>query len=301
MMVPMYSFVSQDEFNTFHRIDRELYILLVINLWRDPVESMQVMALWLWLERVGFKNVVKKTLSLPYILINELADEAVTCINIINNDQLASWFEGNVDNPLMLSLIERDLSLLFFYENRLLATHGIARILNEVCMRALRDIMQHAIERHAAQSLADSQQVISHSLHQPMVQPGLSQLGFGQGEVGVSWTQENKVPPDDRTMFVTFSKGYPVYEWEVREFFTRAYGDCVESLHMQEVLPAEQSLFARIVFHSASAIEMILNGMGKAKFSINGKHVWARKFVPKRLRPSFPAVPPMNLPVSIGL
>ncbi|XP_022749969.1 uncharacterized protein LOC111299184 [Durio zibethinus] len=300
MMVPPSSFVSQEEFNMFHRIDRELYTLLVINLWRDPVESMQVIALWLWLERVGFRNVVQKTLSLPYVLLNELADEAVTCLNIINNDQLASSSEGN-DNALMQSLIERDLSLQFFYENRLIATQGIARIVNEVCMRALRDIMLHAIERNAAQSLADSSQVMSHSLQQPMVNRGLPEIGFGLGDLGLPWTRENEVPPDDRTMFVTFSKGYPVYEWEVMEFFTRAYGDCIESLHMQEVLPNEQSLFARIVFHSASSIEMILNGMGKAKFTINGKHVWARKFVPKRLKLSLPAAPQMDLPVSFGL
>ncbi|KAK6273692.1 hypothetical protein POUND7_010775 [Theobroma cacao] len=158
--------------------------------------------------------------------------------------------------------------------------------------------MQHAIERNATRSLADSQKVMSHSLQQPTVQPGLPQVGFGPGaDVELPWTQESEVPPDDRTMFVTFSKGYPVHEWEVREFFTRAYGDCIESLHMQEVPPDEQSLFARIVFRSESAIEIILSGMSKAKFTINGKHVWARKFVPKRLKPSLPAAPPVNLPV----
>ncbi|KAK6248783.1 hypothetical protein QUC31_020348 [Theobroma cacao] len=291
------SFVSQEEFNAFHTIDRKLYTLLVINLWRDPVESMQVIALWLWLERVGFKNVVQKILSLPYILTNELADEAVTCLDVINNDQLASLSEGN-DIPLMQSLIDRDLSLQFFNKHRLIATQGIARIVNEVCIRALRDIMQHAIERNATRSLADSQKVMSHSLQQPTVQSGLPQVGFGPGaDVELPWTQESEVPPDDRTMFVTFSKGYPVHEWEVREFFTRAYGDCIESLHMQEVPPDEQSLFARIVFRSESAIEIILSGMSKAKFTINGKHVWARKFVPKRLKPSLPAAPPVNLPV----
>lgn len=287
-------FLSLEELKLFHTIDRNLYTQLVINLWRDPVESIQVIALWLWLERVGFKNVVHKTLRLPYILINELADEAVTCLNIIinnnNNNQSASFSEGIDNIPLMQTLMGEDLCLQFFYENRLIGTQGIARIVNQVCMRALKDIMQHAIERNAAQSLADSQQqqVMSHTSHQQhMVRPGLPQMGFGRGDV----------PPDDRTIFVTFSKGYPVYEWEVKEFFTGAYGDCIESLHMQEVMPDEQSLFARIVCNSASAIEVILNGRNKAKFTINGKHVWARKFVPKRLQPS-PAETPINLPVS---
>ncbi|XVF48891.1 hypothetical protein PTKIN_Ptkin03bG0224900 [Pterospermum kingtungense] len=198
MMVSPSSFVSQEEFKLFHTIDRKLYTVLVINIRRDPVESIQVIALWLWLERVGFRNVVQKTLPLPYILINELADEAVTCLDIISNGQLASISEGN-DIPLMQSLIGGDLSLQFFHENWLLGTQGIARIVNEVCMRALKDIMQHAIERNATQSIADSRQhqVMSHNLQQPMVQvqSGLAQMGFGRGDVGLSWTEENKVPP----------------------------------------------------------------------------------------------------------
>ncbi|XVE53990.1 hypothetical protein DITRI_Ditri03aG0046900 [Diplodiscus trichospermus] len=300
-MVPPYSIVSQEEFNMFHIIDRKLYSLLAINLWRDPVESIHVMALWLWLERVGFKNVVRKISSLPYILVNELADEAMTCFNLINNDQLASLSDGS-DNPLMQSLIDRDLTFQLFKENRLIATQGVTRIVNQVCMRALRDIMHHAIERNATQRLADSKKVISRSLLQPTVQSGLPQMGSGPCDVTLPWTKENEVPPDDRTMFVTFSKGYPVYDWEVREFFTKAYGDCIESLHMQEVHhPDKQSLFARIVFYSASTIEMILNGVDKAKFTINGKHVWARKFVPKRLKPLSPSAPLVEFPVSCGL
>ncbi|KAK4565146.1 hypothetical protein RGQ29_006987 [Quercus rubra] len=273
------SFVSQEEFNTFYTIDRKVYTLLVINLWRDPVESMQIMALWLWLERVGFNNVVHKMLSLPYTLVNELADEAIICLNCINTNQIPTSSENN-DIPLTQSLMEKEISLQFFLENRLNGIVGIAKIVNEVCIRALSDIMQQAVERNASQSLVESQMLMmppSASIHQSLVYPGLRQPARTLG---------NEVPADDRTMFVTFSKGYPVHEWEVREFFTRSYGDCIESLHMQEVQPHQQALFARIVFHNASNMEMILGGLGKVKFIINGKHVWARKFVPKRARSS---------------
>ncbi|KAL3579272.1 hypothetical protein D5086_020776 [Populus alba] len=43
--------VSPEEFKIFHTIDRTLYTRLVVNLNRDPADSMQVMALWIWLER----------------------------------------------------------------------------------------------------------------------------------------------------------------------------------------------------------------------------------------------------------
>ncbi|KAL0315848.1 UNVERIFIED_CONTAM: hypothetical protein Sradi_5463000 [Sesamum radiatum] len=85
-------------------------------------------------------------------------------------------------------------------------------------------------------------------------------------------------------MFATFSKGYPVTETEVRQFFTRMFGNCIESFHMQEVGPDEQALYARIVFHRPSFIQVILNGDTKAKFTINGKHVWMRQFIPRNGR-----------------
>ncbi|XP_034225695.1 uncharacterized protein LOC117635495 [Prunus dulcis] len=244
-------FVSQEGFKLFHSIDRDLYTILAIHLCRDPLESMQVMALWLWLEKVGFKNAVKKILSLPFILINELADEAVTCLNIINGTHFSLPFEAN-DIPLLQSFMEKEVSLQFFHENQQAAAQGVTKAANIVCLPAFDDIMKQAIEINFSQNSADHSQ---------------------------------------RTMFVTFSKGYPVHEHEVKQFFTAAFGDCVESLQMQEVQPFEQSLFARVVFHSASTIEAILSGVSKAKFTINGKHVWVRRFVPKRARSLLPQMP----------
>ena len=65
---------------------------------------------------------------------------------------------------------------------------------------------------------------------------------------------------------------------------------------MQEAQPHQQVLFARIIFQTASNVEMILCGMGKVKFTINGKHVWARKFVPKHAKSSLLSpLPPSHL------
>ena len=283
--------VSQEEFILFHRIDRELYKILVINLYRDPSECMQVLAMWLWLERVGFRNVVKKITSLPNLLINEVAEETVTCLNYINNTLMLSYsFEG-VDIPLLQNLMDKEISLQFLYENRVEALEGVAKMVQEVCVRAFTDIMQQAIIRNSNERMVEAQNAVAQ-------QSSESNNHFWFGSIGPSHLRVNKVgggaelhsevPADDRTMFVTFSKGYRVEEWEVREFFTMAYGNCIEALYMQEVQPNEQALFARIVFPNVSTVDMILRGATKAKFTINGKHVWARKFVPKRTRSFLP-------------
>ncbi|WVZ12925.1 hypothetical protein V8G54_017455 [Vigna mungo] len=234
-------------------------------LFREPGECMQVHALWLWLERVGFRNVVKRILALPNILINEVADETVVCLNCINNSSFIappSSFE-NSEIPLLQSLVDKEISLQFLYENRVSALQGVAKEMQDVCVRAFTDIMQQAIIRNSNDRVVNQ-----------------NPLWFGS--IGPS-NSRVEVPADDRTLFVTFSKGYRVEEWEVKEFFTIAYGDCIEALYMQEVQSNEQALFARIVFRIASTIDMILRGAIKAKFTINGKHVWARKFVPKRI------------------
>ncbi|KAM7276255.1 hypothetical protein ACFE04_018121 [Oxalis oulophora] len=254
--------ITREELNAFHKIDRVVYSFLVLGLWRDPAESMQAMALWIWLERVGFGCIMNKMTSLPLTLISELADEAVMCLTVINNN-LSTVSSENFDIPLLQSLLEKDISLQFFLQHHLKAIQGMARVMNEVCMRALSDIMQYAINHKTSQSLPQSRNISSPQ----------------------ALTQNQPIPADDRTMFVTFSKGYPVLEGQVRNFFQIAYGDCIESLHMQEVLPPnQQSLFARIIFRSPSTIERILNGRRTVKFSIQGRHVWARKFVPKRPR-----------------
>ncbi|GAB2223377.1 hypothetical protein Droror1_Dr00017518 [Drosera rotundifolia] len=82
----------------------------------------------------------------------------------------------------------------------------------------------------------------------------------------------------DRTMFLTFSRGFLVSDTEVRNLFNNRFGTCVESLQMKEVLDDSQPLYARLVLSSVSFMDRILIGKQKAMLQINGKHVWARKY-----------------------
>ncbi|XP_057763549.1 uncharacterized protein LOC130984001 [Arachis stenosperma] len=243
--------VSEEEFKVFHRIDREVYRTLTMDLKRDPSECMQVMGMWLWLERIGFRNVVYKIFSLPTPLVNDLAEETLTCLNAM----LPSSLERDMDSiPLLQSVLDKDISLQFLHQHHADAVQGVAKMVQEVCIRAFSDIKMMVMQQqHRVENRNNG--------------------GSGGGEV---------VPAEARTMFVTFSKGYRVAERELRDFLTMAYGDCIEALYMQEVQhPNHQPLFARIVFRKPSTIDVVLRGATKVKFSINGKDVWARKFVPK--------------------
>lgn len=260
--------VTQEEFKIFHNIDRVLYSRLVFNLNRELAESMQVMALWLWLERsrhVG--NLVNKMLSFPDTLINGLADEALLCLNCIENDQFHLSFSTS-DIPLIHFLGNTGLSLQFFHENRHFIGPAVSKIVTEVCLRAFDDISQQAeklkskgvdknkgVGKIRGQEMMKNQPVMSPVmpvLYNSEVVGAYGPMGNGGGSYScilhgydpcdlaiqtkilnneivdvlshISMSDEvkdNVVPADDRTIFLTFSKGYPISEDEVRDFFTR--------------------------------------------------------------------------------
>ncbi|CAJ2649960.1 hypothetical protein L195_g041873 [Trifolium pratense] len=286
--------LSHEDFLLFHQMDRDLYSILVNNLSRDPLESMQLLSLWLWLERVGFRSVVKNIMALPVILINEIADESTICLSYLVNTNnntclipsLSPASESN-EIPLLQSIVKEEITLKLFLENRATVIQGIESTKQDICLKALSDIMQEAMMRDMAERMVEHNNLLFGSLGPANLQFG--SVG-GSGIAGAIIPQQiynnggGFVAPDDRTLFVTFSKGYRVEEWEVRNFLTMTFGDCIENFKFQETANNEQPLFARIVFHNVSTIQMILGGASKVKFTINGKHVWARKFVPKRGR-----------------
>ncbi|POO01554.1 Rho guanine nucleotide exchange factor [Trema orientale] len=86
---------------------------------------------------------------------------------------------------------------------------------------------------------------------------------------------------NERALFMTFSKGHPVCKDELNDFITRQFGDCIEAIYMK-VEEKKQALFARVVVKSLEVITRILRSQRIAKFSVNGKDVWVRRYVSKR-------------------
>ncbi|KAL3838354.1 hypothetical protein ACJIZ3_022945 [Penstemon smallii] len=274
------------KFNHFHSIDRQLFTRLIHNLGRDPTESMQVMALWMWLEKQNINmhmSLIKRLLRLPSNLLNGVADEGVMCLKCAEEDRYP-FADGN-PNPIEMSLfpnlkITEGVGLHFYQGDRIDALREVTQIFNTICARAFSDILKSA--RRQMLTRNELEEMLS------QIDLIISEQITNANAAYVLGREEEKVSADDRTIFLTFSKGYPISEDEVREFFTRRFGDFIEELIMQEVEEDEQVLYARMVIRSSWAIEWIV-GMNKAKYSINGKHVWARKYVKKQNSRSLPS------------
>ncbi|XP_042520461.1 uncharacterized protein LOC122093963 [Macadamia integrifolia] len=328
--------VTTEELRWFHSIDSEIFRRLVLSLGRGVEETMKIIGLWLWLESMGFPNMVVRLLSLPDIVLNLITNEAVNCLNALERGASANTNTNNDEQLLFTRRILNStvISLSFLNENRISAIRSITKFLTDVGNRVFDDIIQKTIN-HRNQLFnsifgGEGGGVINSNLRPtaPTFFPGLnvrgkqvmvglcmgldhSQSGFqvpfpsnSQFVVGAP-SSSSTTPPallpqypppvaaadttensaDERTLFITFSRGYPINETELRVFFAMNYGDCVESIYMQEVQqPYVQALFARVVINSSMIMDAILqeeDSEGKAKFVINGKHAWARKYFPK--------------------
>ncbi|KAK8542209.1 hypothetical protein V6N13_137215 [Hibiscus sabdariffa] len=297
--------ISAEEIKLFHSIDRAIFSRLVLNLQREPFESMHVVALLLWLERyfTRGRNLVYSIQPWPDTFVDALAEECVQCLKCINSsDEFPLGHFGNDDSviPLIRLLTNDYVSLRFFHNYRLEIAHGVVNIVRDVCYRAFDDIMKQALYGPSPmirpilpsikQNLgrfrgfdADDVSSIRKSMNNEMedLWKRIHNICINNSSEEVEDKKKEEVEADDRTIFLTFSKGYLVSEEEVRNFFSRRFGEIFEGIEMQEVQEGEQPLYAKLVLVSASTLDLVLNGKPKAKFSINGKHVWARKFVRK--------------------
>ncbi|VFQ64421.1 unnamed protein product [Cuscuta campestris] len=272
--------MSEEDFKVFHGIDRKLFSRLVIGLGRDPAESMQLMGFLLWLEEHarwnggggggGACNLVDEVLGMSPEMVNAAADEAVMCLKCIEEDHFPLFAAPNFARRLNCLA-----SPLYLLLNRAHVLRGVNKYVSDVCFRAFDDILLLHFS-----SQTSNVDLISHS------EQTRSTCMFDRNTEMVAKKEVEKkgngvVHPDERTIFLTFSKGYPISQEEVADFFSKKFGDSIESIQMQEVPAGEQVLYAKLVARSLPALEAIVVG-GKAKYNINGKHVWARKYVKKQ-------------------
>jgi hypothetical protein len=285
--------ITRKEVHLFYQMDRELFCFLIFKLHREVTQSLLVMALWLWLEKVGCHNLIKKVSILSGTLINALVSEAVTCLQILEMDNPIIPIGGGL--PLTKIITQKEISLQMFNMKRYTSVTGIKIVLNQICARIFDDILQIVLKR---QNIIATQGTTSrtHTPNIPLTLPGFPHPLFGTFDLSPRteninlsderiWIEKrpyDDATNDDRSLFLTFSRGFPVSEMEVRCLFTTNYGDCIQSLTMGgNKNQGEQPLFAVMILKMVEIVDQILMGKRVAKLHINGKHIWARKYEPR--------------------
>ncbi|XP_010412556.1 PREDICTED: uncharacterized protein LOC104698867 [Camelina sativa] len=285
----MSSPLNTEQLKAFHAQDREIFSKLVLKFSRPPAESLLVMATWLWLEDFGFQNIFSIIVALADPLLVAFADEAVSCFQCLESTDPPN---GLSQIPLTTQYFKNDISIELIHKNRYSAITGIKNFLNTVCSRIFSDILQRVLP-----SSSSSSSSFGRRLRQPLSIPGFPHPTFGSINVMLDnnsffipnglwgWNANCIATENDRTLFLTFSRGFPVTHAEVYELFTKNFGEnCVESVIMQHdyknafICQHEQSLFARLMLDSVATVDRVLNGELKRRFGLYGKHIWARKY-----------------------
>ncbi|KAJ4768900.1 Rho guanine nucleotide exchange factor [Rhynchospora pubera] len=146
-------------------------------------------------------------------------------------------------------------------------------------------IIERQIPAISKQSSTSVQQV-------PVLSPRGGAVPFPNGTIvsqsppnatGVS-APAHPLHPDERTLFVTFSNGSPLTADELLKFFVMRYHDDVESIYIEEPTTTRDPQYAHVTFYHQESVEFVLAGHAKVKFKVKGKHLWARRFIPRRQR-----------------
>lgn len=250
--------IPDEDFQQFHFIDRLLFLKLVNNLCRDVQESMRIVAFLIWLERVSYStNSVRRVLDWPLLLINELYDQISMCLTGLETDKLVCDVFDNLH--LVRQLCLSHITFENFNEHRVRVINEVMKIVNEVCVRAFKDILLNpspplglpvrsfntngswvfgprmglGVNMNLMNVFPPHMGLVGNE-NLPLVLPthfrasmirdspnaDLSEM-FGGMRLVNGAEQEGDVEPDERTIFLTFSKGYYIPESEIREFFTR--------------------------------------------------------------------------------
>ncbi|CAL9782109.1 unnamed protein product [Musa acuminata subsp. burmannicoides] len=255
----------------FHKLDRGMYDKLVA-LGTTPEVSRNVVALFMWLELIGVDVIVYIRSNPDHYILLRLAAEAESILDCVRRDTPPSdGADSSLAIPLTASLVNEPLNLRFFNCHRDVAVRGITQILDGVGTLIFDDYL-HALlaeyEAEAQAAEADARgraKAVLPMLPRELARPHLPRV--------------SPTPEDSRSMFITFSKGFPLKREDIVGYFTEKWGDCVEKVMMEKTTTsAAMPTYGRIVFTSESFIGLVLNGKQLVKFTIKGRQLWARKY-----------------------
>ncbi|KAH0465928.1 hypothetical protein IEQ34_006031 [Dendrobium chrysotoxum] len=274
----------------FHRQERDFFNRLVHRLGQPRLAMHWVMSLWLWFESIGHHDFIRHVSSSPDHVVLRFLAEAYACLHrLIFNT--SSDQEEDEQLPLTNThLLADPIGLSFFDHHRHAALKGVVYFLKNVSEIIFDD---HIMEIATRQVLSSDrlhiwrpsvqQSVGEEPSHQLLQQHSCTSSALMLNPIARPWSPETEQwPEEQRSMFITFSRGYPLTRDEIKDFFNMKFGwPCVERVMIERAPMGMEPMYGRVVFTDTSMIVAVLNGQKTAKFMIKGRHLWARMYVPR--------------------
>ncbi|RZC91464.1 hypothetical protein C5167_027525 [Papaver somniferum] len=262
-----------EELRSTHRVERQMYRRLTMDMRKEPLACMAIMALWLFMEELGYPSVISTLLTYQSDILDSALSEAQSLAHyIVTRTPPPSSL---IDMPITLRLIHavgsrRFIPLKNLFEHGTIPYIKVQKIVKDVCGALFEDIFREAMK---SRNNATDTTVHSQRLFEEIC--GSSSLPTVEEPQAVRVI----TPPSEQTMLVTFSREFPITtEDHVREYFVVMHGDCIERIHMQDPKPPQrQSMGAKIILKDSETIHEILGGKESVRLLINGLHADARR------------------------
>ncbi|KAI3967600.1 hypothetical protein MKW92_003475 [Papaver armeniacum] len=246
---------------------RVLYRRLVRDSGREIVITMQAIALWIFLQGMGFPNLVQKLLNTHEMVVNKILDEAQNCLGWVQSVTSPAPAVNQSDMPLTEGIMGgKSISLMLVYANR---ANVITKV-NETVFASFAIAFADIIQEVSGMTFAQLNVLpLVQDLHE-----GLTYLNHYPEQAAPAVDAD--LPESKRAIFCTFTREYPVQQRELESFWERSFGEgCIEKISMQQVPDNEHPTWASVVFNSEIPVLEIMQGKETAAISVNGKHVWA--------------------------
>ncbi|KAF0892667.1 hypothetical protein E2562_017645 [Oryza meyeriana var. granulata] len=258
----------------YHRIDRAAYeLLLSLGAARPPARNAVALLMWLH-RRAGVDAVdrARRVLHTPADAAR-LVSEARAVLHGAGAASLDMRCFAGAEETLISSILGGGVDVRRFFA--LIPDgsprRGVAEVLDGVGALVFDDRLYALLRRHEEEGeCGGGGALLPTELAAPYRRP------LAPATIG-----------DDgcRSLFVTFSKGFPLTRDEIEEYFTERWGDCLEKVMMEKTPAGEPPTYGRIVFRHAVMATAVLGGERLVKLVVNGRQLWARKYVPRQLQP----------------
>ncbi|XP_006856969.2 uncharacterized protein LOC18446805 [Amborella trichopoda] len=304
--------LSDNDLRVFHHIDRELYGRLVIDIGFEKPESKEIMAFWLWLETVGHPNVIDRITAVSNNAVRMIAEEAQACLAYFRSGMdpnvLRDSLRKNIRRQLLLPVNEEaifDLNASLparFHDTS--SDHGVRGSMNpNACAfnlntggiinpsaRTLSYPNTRSSPNPRTNTFVVKDMATPFLMNYKVRVPNASGIGLNPSLGSSSEMVATEGPTvnivnqaigqavEGRTLFLTFSRGHPVRDQEVIDFFNKEYGNVVGSLFMKNKSGRTKPLFARLVLKSREMVDRVLGGQQMIRHKIRGRDLWARSF-----------------------
>ncbi|KAF2315413.1 hypothetical protein GH714_039148 [Hevea brasiliensis] len=260
-----------------HEHARSVFCRLM-GIGRVAEESLKVIAFWMWLDCRGFQNIITMLSSRDDKFLSLVSDEAVAVLSSLQITN--STISPNLMR-ITLTLAPRFLSPVSFSLTK--KRGGEEETVEEITEWLEPSGEGSSNEKTLFSGVDDNWSPYSAGETErslPLLPS--SSVGSNLNPFAKEWNPiTERASEEDRCLFFTFSKGYPLTENKIIDFFTAKYGPCVERVYVHWPCPRRRNrrsaLFGKVVFKAFCVAFVILSGKNEAKFKVDGKPLWCKR------------------------